>query len=167
MEKLGAQNVLHWFPISALNFVYLYHSVMDKSTEKILKQHSVRPTGSRKDILLQFVSREGALSQPDLEKSFHGVYDRVTIYRTLSLFLEKGILHKVPDDAGAARFALCPEACSEHGHAHEHVHFKCTECGLTTCFEDVPALRPRIPNGFKVSEMNVLIQGICRTCNEN
>jgi Fur family transcriptional regulator, ferric uptake regulator len=140
---------------------------MEKSTEKILKNHSVRPTGSRKDILSQFVQRTGALSQPDLEKDFLGVYDRVTIYRTLSLFLEKGILHKVPDDAGAARFALCPEACTESTHKHEHVHFKCMKCGLTSCFEDMPAPHPMLPAGYKAMETNVLISGICRECGDN
>ncbi len=126
--------------------------------------HSVRVTDSRKAILKSFVKTTAALSQPDLEKSFTGVYDRVTIYRTLSYFLEKGILHKVPDDVGAARYALCPEACTEETHAHEHVHFKCMKCGLTSCFEDLQVPHLKLPNGFKPMETNLLIQGICRKC---
>jgi Fur family ferric uptake transcriptional regulator len=136
------------------------------SSASLLKQHSIRQTDSRMEILDAFISRSEALSQPDLEKGLAHGQDRVTIYRTLTLFVEKGILHKVLDDQGAMKYALCPEACSEHAHRHEHVHFKCTACGLTQCIEELEVPHFKLPKGFTVQESNILLQGVCSLCNQ-
>lgn len=130
----------------------------------ILKDHNIRKTGSRLDILRQFTEKGHALSQPDLEKALEDQCDRVTIYRTLTLYQEKGLIHTVLDDSGAMKYALCKGACSDHTHHHDHVHFKCTDCGRTTCIED--ALIPRIdlPNGYKIREQNLLMTGTCDQC---
>ncbi len=106
-----------------------------------------------------------ALSQPDLEKALGELYDRVTIYRTLTLYLEKGILHKVLDDSGAMKYALCPDACHSHDHRHDHVHFKCLRCGNTSCIEDLEVPRLVLPNGYTLTEANFLLSGVCKSCN--
>lgn len=135
--------------------------------DRLLKQHSIRNTGCREGIIEEFYKYPHALSQPDLEKAIGGDFDRVTIYRTLTLFLEKGLLHKVPDDSGATKYALCPEDCSEDAHSHEHVHFKCTNCGMTQCLDHVHIPEVRLPEGFTFIETNLLVQGICRECGKN
>lgn len=138
---------------------------MDAKT--LLKTHKLRHTESREEILSLFLMHQTALSQPEIEKAIT-VCDRVTIYRTLTAFLENGILHKVLEDAGAMRYALCKtQHCSEHTHHHDHVHFKCEDCGDTTCVEEVKILVPTLPSGFKVKESNLLIQGVCPKCNND
>ena len=88
---------------------------------QILQNRSLRQTQSRQDILQVFIAEDRALSEPELEKAIQGRCDRVTIYRTLATFLEKGILHKVLDDTGAMKYALCaPECHSNHDHQHDH-----------------------------------------------
>lgn len=135
------------------------------SSAKLLKQHGIRQTDSRMEILDQFSGKAEALSQPDLERSLKSGQDRVTIYRSLTLFVEKGILHKVLDDQGAMKYALCPEACSEHDHRHEHVHFKCVRCGSTQCIEELEVPHFKLPKGFVLEESNILLQGTCAVCN--
>lgn len=130
----------------------------------ILKSHKIRQTDCRKDILGEFITRGYALSQPDLERAVGTEFDRVTIYRTLSLYLDKGIIHKVLDDKGAMKYALCPETCSEHHHHHEHVHFKCSNCSQTTCLDHVELPSFSLPGGYQVKESNLLLQGICPKC---
>src|SRR5262249_16711864 len=103
---------------------------------ELLRQHDLRITGCRKDILELFMHSQAALSQPEVEKEFGDEHDRVTIYRTLASFMEKGLLHKVPDDAGAARYALC-SGCREHEHHDSHIHFKCQACGSTHCLDEI------------------------------
>jgi Fur family ferric uptake transcriptional regulator len=67
------------------------------------------------------------------------------------------------DDEGSLKYALCNDACSKTGHHHDHVHFKCTSCGQTNCLEiEVPAVK--LPKGYRASEVNLLIQGICERC---
>lgn len=51
-------------------------------------------TDSRMQILDLFYNNEGALAHADIEKKTGDAIDRVTIYRTLQTFEEKGIDRK-------------------------------------------------------------------------
>jgi Fur family transcriptional regulator, ferric uptake regulator len=133
--------------------------------QELLRTHDIRHTVGRFAILEHFDNAGHALSQPDLEKALGHQFDRVTIYRTLTLYLEKGILHKVLDDSGAMKYALCPEACGAHDHRHDHVHFKCLRCGNTSCIEDLEVPHLKLPQGYTLNEANFLLSGICKECN--
>jgi Fur family transcriptional regulator, ferric uptake regulator len=139
---------------------------MEQFVIDTLKEHNLRTTSCREDTLGTFLNREIALSHGDLESALGDRFDRVTIYRTLKTFLEKGIIHKVLDDEGM-RYALCRERCSEHNHHHDHVHFKCNECGQTNCLENLHIPAVQLPKGYKAQEVNLLIQGLCASCSEN
>jgi len=117
------------------------------NTKEILQTNNLRNTASRAAILSIFSQRDVALSEPDIEESLTIPCDRVTIYRTLTTFLEKGIIHKVLDD-----------------HQHDHVHFKCSHCGHTICIEGVSIPAIPLPQGYEMNEVNVLIQGVCEKC---
>ena len=141
-------------------------TVVRKTDEQILKDFRLRTTSSRTDILQLFLEHPYALSYSDIEKQVAETYDRVTVYRTLKTFLDKGLVHKVLDDAGGLKYALCKEHCSTAEHHHEHVHFKCTQCGQTNCLEDVKIPEVLLPKGYKVRELNLLIQGVCMECDK-
>jgi Fur family ferric uptake transcriptional regulator len=136
---------------------------MDQLRET-LKEHQLRTTTCREDVLLTFINRKNALSHGDLESALGENYDRVTIYRTLKTFLEKGIIHKVLDDEGL-RYALCSDHCSDEEHQHDHVHFKCNQCGQTNCLENIHIPAVALPMGYKPVVFNLLIQGTCASCN--
>ncbi|WP_394993309.1 Fur family transcriptional regulator [Emticicia sp.] len=130
-----------------------------------LKEYELRHTGCRSDILQSFQNFNFALSHGDLEERFGERFDRVTIYRTLKTFVEKGIIHKVLDDEGGTKYALCKNSeCSHDNHHHEHVHFKCLQCGNTTCIESVYIPVFNLPEGYKRTEVNMLVQGTCPNC---
>lgn len=131
--------------------------------EKLLKTFRLRSTPTRQEILEILLDKDYALSFGDIEKAVSGASDRVTVYRTLKTFLDKGLIHKVLDDEGTLKYALCSDSCSVSNHRHEHVHFKCTECGQTSCLE-VQVPHVRLPAGYKAKEFNLLIQGICAGC---
>ena len=130
----------------------------------ILKQHNLRRTECRSDVLDVFLGNEFALNYSDLETNLSQDYDRVTLYRTLNTFLDKGILHKIPDDSGVPKFALCPDECESEEHHHNHVHFKCNSCKQTTCLEEVTVPGLTFPEGYRVNEMDILVQGTCPNC---
>ena len=67
-------------------------------TENILSEHGLRNTEARHGVLDVFKKYDYALSHSDLEKELQKYFDRVTIYRTIHAFLDKGIIHKVIDD---------------------------------------------------------------------
>jgi Fur family ferric uptake transcriptional regulator len=130
----------------------------------ILQQHQLRVTSSRTDILQMFLESDFALSELHIEKKLGEECDRVTIYRTLKTFLEKGILHKVLDENNVVKYALCRSGCEGGEHQHEHVHFKCQTCGDTSCLNDIPIQDVTLPKGYKKIESNLLILGICKKC---
>ena len=137
---------------------------MMKTQTQYLKDCRLRRTSGRSAILGLFLRSRQALSYGDVEKSLAEAYDRVTVYRTLKVFLDKGVLHKVLDDAGALKYALCKEDCSSAVHHHDHVHFKCRKCGQTNCMEGVAIPFIRLPDGYVPNEINLLIQGECNRC---
>ena len=130
----------------------------------ILQSHKLRITDCRQEIIQEFLDKNIALSHSDLEDSLKQQFDRVTIYRTLKTFLDKDLIHKVLDDSGATKYALCSHGDTAHDHSHEHVHFKCVTCGETTCLEDIILPQIKLPVGFEKKEMSLLVQGICEKC---
>ncbi len=131
-----------------------------------LKNHKLRITDCRMDVLEYFQQQKKALSFRDLEYKFQE-YDRVTLYRTLHSFEENGLLHKIPGDSGSAVYGLCND-CGVEAHHHNHMHFKCDTCGTTECI-DVPVEIPTIslPKNYKMTDMDVIVNGICNHCNSN
>lgn len=137
---------------------------MDAQDRKhILKNHGLRITDCRLDVLEYFLSKKKALSQGDLESEFTG-YDRVTLYRTLGSFLESGILHKIPNETGTATYGLCHETCGPEDHIHNHIHFKCNECGEIECLDDKAVPQVNIPKGYQAHMVNVIVDGVCLSC---
>jgi Fur family ferric uptake transcriptional regulator len=136
---------------------------MKAASNRLLKDFSLRSTPSRQEILLLFLNKEYALSHGDIEREINNSLDRVTVYRTLKTFLDRGLIHKVLDDEGSLKYALCKEACSLTDHHHNHVHFKCIHCGQTNCLNvEIPPVK--LPKGYKSQEQNLLIQGVCYNC---
>jgi Fur family ferric uptake transcriptional regulator len=136
---------------------------MSTPSDQILHDFHLKATPGRQAILHLFLKKNFALSHQDIEKNMPSNLDRVTVYRTLKTFLDKGIIHKVLDDEGAMKYALCNEACTTANHHHDHVHFKCTKCGQTNCLDvEVPAIK--LPKGYRTEEVNLLIQGTCTSC---
>lgn len=134
------------------------------SLKQVLKNHKLRITDCRMDILEYFLNQKKALSFKDLEDAFDNTYDRVTLYRTLNSFTENGVLHKIPDDSGFATYGVCHETCDADKHQHNHMHFKCNECGSIECMDEhVPHIE--LP-GYTIEEANLILNGICKTCDK-
>ena len=138
---------------------------MKNQGEDILKNSALSVTASRKRILEIFLSADNALAHQDIETKCAEQYDRVTIYRTLQTFLEKGIIHNIPSTDNMVRYALCNETCITSGHHHDnHVHFKCDDCGKTVCLDDVNIPAVNLPKGYTMKEINMVVNGICKSC---
>ena len=133
------------------------------AAEQLLKSNNLRLTNARKAVLGVFMNESVAQSHADLEDVLDSSIDRVTIYRTLDTFVSNGILHKIPDDSGAARYALCNN-CTEHEHHDNHVHFKCRVCGLSECLTHTQIPTVELPNGYKAEGGNLLLEGVCNRC---
>lgn len=135
-----------------------------RKLDQILKDHGLRVTNMRKNILEIFTDRRIALSNNDIEKELE-FPDRITVYRTLKKFEESGILHRVYDTSDNTKYALCVNGCDEGQHLDGHVHFECKKCGNTTCLDETPLPIINAPNGFSGERTEILITGTCKSCN--
>src|SRR5690606_33927817 len=120
----------------------------------------LRTTEHRQQVLDILIEADHALTSSDIEERFVDI-DRITLYRTLKSFEEKGIIHKVIDVNNVTKFALCIDECTEEHHHDHHVHFHCDDCGNTFCLEDVVVPKISLPSGYKVKNRSMLINGKC------
>lgn len=138
---------------------------MKSDINEILKRNHLSVTESRKKILGLFLEQKGALAHGDIERRAGEKFDRVTVYRTLQAFVEKGIVHTIPTADNAILYALCKDDCAEGHHHDHHIHFVCTQCQHTYCLDDVVTPDIRLPKGYSSSHIEVVVEGICKTCN--
>ena len=135
-----------------------------KQVEEILKKNHLSVTDSRQKIMQLFLKSNGALAHADIEKRAGENFDRVTVYRTLQSFVEKGIIHLIPTKDNSIKYALCKDDC-EAGHHHDnHVHFICDECNKTICLDDVTVPQVKLPKGFMPQHAEMVVNGICGEC---
>ena len=132
----------------------------------ILKDHDLKHTKQRVRVLEEIAMDSVAISQPELEKKLGKEIDRVTLYRILNAYEDKGILHRIMDMNGTANYAICSSACSEDHHHDEHVHFNCNNCLRVYCLDEVKIPALKIEKGFKIDDMNLVVSGICKECNK-
>ena len=133
--------------------------------EDMLDKHQLKKTAPRLRVLSMMYSKNTATSQPDLENVMHDI-DRVTLYRILNIFEEKGIIHKVFDLNGTANYAVCHSDCEAHHHHDEHVHFNCTACKNVYCLNELSLPGITLPAGFKPESFTLYASGLCPKCDK-
>ena len=99
-------------------------------------------------------------------KKKHPEIGLATVYRTMQLFEEMGIIDRINFDDGFSRFEL-----NVNGENHHHHHLICEKCSKV--FEVADDLLTEIENEieqkykFKVKNHNVLFYGYCEECAKN
>lgn len=132
--------------------------------EEILKRNQLSVTDGRKRILELFINSEGALAHADIEEKTGESFDRVTVYRTLNTFVEKGIIHHIPTTDNSILYALCKDNCQAGHHHDNHVHFICEVCNKTICLDEVTVPEVKLPKGFRPSHAEMVVNGVCDDC---
>lgn len=132
-----------------------------------LKEKGCKLTMQRRSVLDVF------LAHSNEHLSTEEIYDKVkanfpeiglaTVYRTVQLFEEIGIVDRLNFDDGCSRFELCSENT-----LHHHHHLICEECNKV--FEVEKDLLDEVEKDiekkyqFKVHDHNVIFYGICKDC---
>lgn len=135
-----------------------------KKEEVILSDHDIRTTPARRAVLAVLVKERRPLSYREVAARLPGDLDRVTLYRTLGLLLEKGIVHRVLDMKGTWRF--CAHDHNQPGCPGDHPHFACRACGKMECLAEIPLPFIEVEAGTVVEGKHLVIYGFCRSCAE-
>ena len=137
---------------------------LSQQIQQLLKRNQLSITDSRSKILELFFQQNGALAHADIEKKSGAGFDRVTIYRTLQTFVEKGMIHTIPTADNSILYALCKDECTEGHHHDHHVHFVCSKCSNTLCLEDITVPDVKLPLGYQATQVEVVVNGVCKDC---
>ncbi|MEZ4483599.1 MAG: Fur family transcriptional regulator [Syntrophotaleaceae bacterium] len=131
---------------------------------ELCRNLGIKPTHQRTEIYRDLMSTE---NHPNAETIYKNVKKRIpaisldTVYRTLRLFEQKGIISRVSAAGESMRF---------DGNTQRHHHFICVECGKVRDFyseefnnlaapEEVTALG-------NIGTVHVEMRGICASCQE-
>ncbi len=131
----------------------------------ILSNNGISKTKFRTDLLNLFYESNKSLSIEDIMKIFSNSINKVTIYRALEHFENKGLIHRVPDKDNLKRYSLCRNnECSATSHNHNHGHFICYACNQTFCLEEMGSPEITCLKGFYVHELKLTAEGYCQDC---
>lgn len=134
---------------------------MNTNIEQKLLAKNTSPTSMRILVYKFLEQQQIAMSLTEIESQFYKA-DRVTIYRTLKTFEEKGIVHSVQEN-NTTKYVLCHDGCDEKTHKDWHLHFYCKICKQTTCQEDFTI--PQSENkAYQIDEIRLFGKGICKRC---
>lgn len=135
---------------------------MDEALVNVLRRHRLHITGARISILSLFEKLDDGLTCRQIERYLGESADRATIYRTLQLFLKKGIIHCVPTTSAIVVYALC--RMRGPGSLSDHAHFICEGCGKTYCLEATGIPEVHLPENFSMTGRDLVMRGKCDSC---
>lgn len=135
--------------------------IMKKNIEQKLLSKNTNPTSMRILVYDFLEQQQTAMSLSEIESHFYKA-DRVTIYRTLKTFEEKGIVHSIQENT-TTKYILCHDECDEQTHKDWHLHFYCKICKQTTCKEDFIIPQNGSQN-YRIDELKLFGKGICENC---
>ncbi len=135
---------------------------IEKIREKILEEGG-RWTSARQAILTVFFSDRKPLSPAEVRKRLaKGTADLASVYRTIRLFVEKGVLVPMVQTTEGQCYEL-----SDDYREHHH-HLLCGKCGQIQDYEDCQAgdveklIFKRM--GFRVTRHDFQFYGLCADC---
>ena len=137
--------------------------MMQKAFPEWCRDSGIRPTHQRIEIWRELAATRG---HPDAESVFRSVRHRLptvsldTVYRTLCLFEEHGLVQRVDTVNGRARYDATTEM---------HAHFVCVRCSkvidLDSPLAEVESYKGMVErNGFIVDSVHFSLRGACPEC---
>lgn len=126
-----------------------------------LTNAGIKPSLQRIKVLEYFESHK---NHPTADQIFQDLkrdiptLSKATIYNTLGLFVEQGVISPTMADSTHSRYDLVDD---------DHGHFVCTSCHEIFDFpyvikQDFPQL-----DGMIISSQELIIKGICQACQQN
>jgi len=134
---------------------------MKRNIEQKLQTKNTNPTSMRILVYDYLEQQQQALSLSEIESHFFNA-DRVTIYRTLKTFEDKGIVHGIQEN-NTTKYVLCQDGCDEKSHNDWHLHLYCKICKQTTCKEEFTIPQNQRAK-YRIDEIRILGKGICEAC---
>lgn len=128
-----------------------------KSLE-ILKAFKLKKTSCRKAIIDTMLKEQKPLSEHEIKNQMINDFDRTTFYRAFKTLEQHKVIHKIVLDKQEVKYALGYQQ-------KQHIHFFCSSCHNVQCIDIGQSYSFALPQGYTVSETDILIKGLCKECN--
>ncbi|MFZ2397851.1 MAG: Fur family transcriptional regulator [Smithella sp.] len=127
-----------------------------------LQNAGLSKTSQRIAVLNILLKATKPLNVSAIRQSLKKKANKVTIYRILSLFRQRGIIREIASAGGANYFEM---ASFEKP---LHPHFCCRNCGEFTCLEPLSFTRaPELilsKDDYSIDHIEINISGLCSDC---
>ncbi len=137
------------------------HDTGFETSGRLLKESGLRKTVGRVKIIEALMAEDRPLAGAELITILgRDAMDPASVYRVLSAFAEREIVHRVEGADSVARFAL------NRGPGN-HAHFRCRSCGKMDCLPGVPVPHLDVRReGYVIEEESLYLSGLCARCNK-
>lgn len=128
-----------------------------------LRESGYSITAARREVF-KALERQEPMSMNELVKKVASSIDRASVYRTVTLFEQLGIVQRL--QIGWKYKLELTDVYSYHHH-----HISCTNCGVVAPLREDRTLEAAITSlateyGFTPTSHQIEIQGLCRNCQE-
>jgi Fur family ferric uptake transcriptional regulator len=141
------------------------HSPLSEDSAKdLLASNGLNRTKGKIQILQEISNSEKPLSVTEIHNRMDSSCDVSTIFRTITQFKEKNLIHEVNLDEGFFRYEMSSKDQKDH---HHHHHVRCRVCGDIKNIEkcDLGPFEKAIAKlGFKEMEHRLEFTGLCSKC---
>lgn len=138
---------------------------MEKYVLDLLERHSIKPTPNRILVIKTLLNSEYPLSLVEIESQLETV-EKSSVFRVLTLFVEKDLVHTLEDGRGIVKYEIC-EGHDNHSASDMHAHFYCEKCQRVFCLENINTSAAGIPDEYLIKSVNFMIKGICPDCRKD
>jgi len=132
-----------------------------ENIKKILEKKGIQPSFHRLKILEFLINYR---THPDVDEIYKNLHPQIptlsktTIYNTLKVFSEKGLVKEVMIEENEVRYDYAER---------EHIHFKCKKCNrIYDIFHDCEIMKKKKIEGNLIEECHIYLKGICKICLE-
>jgi len=142
-------------------------SIQERQVEERLADAGVRYTGGRRRVVAALGRSGGPMSASELHESLRGSVPVSSVYRTLAVLEDAGVVEPHHSAKGLTRYEMAEWLA---GHHH---HLVCQGCGAVEDIELPEGLESQLENlvrdvsgraGFRVSGHSLEVVGLCRRC---
>lgn len=124
-----------------------------------LQLHGIKPSLQRMAVMEYLMTHR---THPTADMIFSDLYPEIptlskaTVYNTLNLLVERGVVRLITIEEKNARFDACMDP---------HIHFRCRSCGAILDVDVESHWIPPMPEGITVEMSETYCIGYCAQCN--
>ncbi len=142
-------------------------SIQDRQVEERLAETGVRFTGGRRRVVAALERADGPRSASELHEDLDGAVPVSSVYRTLAVLEEAGVVAPHHSTKGITRYEIAEWLA---GHHH---HLVCINCGAVEDIELLPGLETQLErlvnqvsgmSGFLAIGHSLEVDGRCTRC---